>query len=221
MGCYRRRPDRLGKLNELTVRLVAAAVDQFNSSVKGEENVKIKYMSEILNTMRALKTSAAGKIDWEIFKDALSKFDAKLPRNKELKKSFNRWSVLFGIKSQVQNREKGADAPKKETEPVAENGAPEFGGKKKKKKKRKNKETLKKKKEIKYEEASAELKENIPSFAGIVVKENMNFAREEDVARTEERVKKSKKKRKISEKVDASETTVSVKKGKKIKPQTE
>merc|ERR550525_119431 len=114
--------------------------------------------------MRAMKTSPAGiKIDWENFKNALSKFGAKLPRNKELKKSFNRLSVLFGIKSRVQNKEKGPKAPKKETEHIAENGAPELAGKKKK---RKNKETLKKKKEIKYEEASAELKENIPSFAG-------------------------------------------------------
>merc|ERR1719187_2742315 len=167
--------------------------------------------------MRAMKTSpAGGKIDWENFKNALSKFGAKLPRNKELRKSFNRLSVLFGIKSRVQNREKGPKAPKKETEHIAENGAPELGGKKKKKKKRKNKETLKKKKEIKYEEASAELKENIPSFAGIVVKENMNFAKEDELASPEVKDKKiKKKKRKTSQNEDSSDTPVAVKKGKK------
>merc|ERR1711874_260297 len=177
------------------------------------------YLSEMMNTMREVKTSSAGeKIDWEEFAEALRRLGRKLPRHKELKKSFNRICVVFGIKIEAGSRENGVEAGK--TEVVEENGEKESYGKKKKKK-HKNKEALKKKKDLKYEQASAELKENIPSFAGIVVKENMNFAREEDVARTEERVKKSKKKRKISEKVDASETTVSVKKGKKIKPQTE
>jgi len=208
--------DKMGKRKELTEAFVKGALAELESCGDGGE-IKAKFFCELFKALHSVKMSSDQMgITWEGVSQALEMFGQKMPNHKDLRRSFNKLCASLGVK--VTKKEK-VEVTKKvvneQDETNEENGEAVPGEKKKKKKKRKNKEALKKAKEMKYEIAGAESKENIPSFSGIVVTDNMNFAHEGDQVDKATKEKKEKKRKSKEKEAVVDSAFVTPKKGKK------
>jgi len=196
--------DRMGKRKELMGKFVEGALAEMVGCEEGAE-IKAKFFCELFKALHAVKIASDGMdVKWEGISQELEKFGQKIPNHKDLKRSYNKLCACLGVKAAKKEKSEVVNKVVKEQDgSKEENGESVTSEKKKKKKKKKNKEALKKAKEMKYEIATAESKENIPSFSGIVVNDNMNFAHEGEEAAKIKKVKKDKKK-----KVEAKESVV-------------
>jgi len=213
--------DRMGKRKELTGKFVEGALAEMVGCGEGGE-IKAKFFCELFKALHAVKTASDGMdVKWEDISQELEKFGQKIPNHKDLKRSYNKLCASLGVKAAKKEKSDVIKVVKEQDGPNEENGeSVSIEKKKKKKKKKKNNEAMKKAKEMKYEIATAEenSKENIPSFSGIVVTDNMNFAHEgEEVAKIKKAKKDKKKKSAEKESVVDSAFVTQSKKGKKDK----
>lgn len=196
-----RSPALADQNNKLEVKdLLAPLVSKLCVELKDcirTSGAKPRYFCEILNLVLALHSTNEPSIT--CLKEPLEEMWDFIPTNRhfqDVKKAYNKVATLFKIKLVMHSDKKRIPTSPK-VNGVKADGAKLTNGdtdtptdettKKKKKKKKPSKEALKKKKERKLFELEGQFEgQEMPSFAGIVMNENMNFSVAADGAKVEQ-----------------------------------
>merc|ERR1719259_1219613 len=212
-------------------RITGHVVADLKAYMKSEVKPKPRYLCELLNLVSVLRLHGAESADqWTELVESLRKVRDFLPTNRhfrDVKKIYNKTCTPLNINAitaadkKVQATSSSNDGPVEKTkskEPrQQQNGGDDViddvknENGKKKKKKSKSREGQQKRKEQKMNDYQGQLEDKeIPSFAGLLLNDNLNFAPVDDEAETKPEspsLKKTKKKRKISASESVADST--------------